>query len=125
VVELIGRTALVTGAGTGIGEAIARRLVADGARVCAVGRTAKTLETLVTSLPEGAAVSVVADVANRMHHSSPDRWPRSTEVQRSWMYRRWPSSVTLKCISRTNARLSTAVPGSGARTKAPGYLKNS
>jgi NADP-dependent 3-hydroxy acid dehydrogenase YdfG len=32
--------------------------------VCAVGRTAKTLETLVTSLPEGAALSVVADVAN-------------------------------------------------------------
>ncbi len=64
MVKLIGRTALVTGAGTGIGEAIARRLVPDGARVCAVGRTAKTLETLVTSLPEGAAVSVVADVAN-------------------------------------------------------------
>jgi NAD(P)-dependent dehydrogenase (short-subunit alcohol dehydrogenase family) len=63
-VNLVGRTALVTGAGTGIGEAIARRLVADGSRVCAVGRTAKTLETLVTSLPEGAAVSVVADVAN-------------------------------------------------------------
>jgi meso-butanediol dehydrogenase/(S,S)-butanediol dehydrogenase/diacetyl reductase len=62
--KLNGRTALVTGAGTGIGEATARRLMAEGARVCAVGRTAKNLEKLVTSLPEGTAISVVADVAN-------------------------------------------------------------
>lgn len=60
---LNGRTAIVTGAGTGIGEAIARRLVADGARVCAVGRTAKTLDAVVASLPDGAAISVVGDVA--------------------------------------------------------------
>jgi len=63
--KLNGRTALVTGAGTGIGEATVRRLVADGVRVCAVGRTAKTLDTLVTSLPDGAALSVVADIANQ------------------------------------------------------------
>jgi NAD(P)-dependent dehydrogenase (short-subunit alcohol dehydrogenase family) len=62
--KLNGRIALVTGAGTGIGEAIVRRLVAEGARVCAVGRTAKTLETLLKSLPEGTAISVVADVSN-------------------------------------------------------------
>lgn len=37
------KTALVTGAGTGIGRAIARRLADEGANVLIVGRTETTL----------------------------------------------------------------------------------
>ena len=43
---LQGRHAFVTGAGSGIGAAIARALAADGARVTLVGRRSQPLEEL-------------------------------------------------------------------------------
>ncbi len=43
---LIGKTAVVTGAGSGIGKAVALKLAAEGASVCLLGRTeASRLET--------------------------------------------------------------------------------
>jgi 3-hydroxy acid dehydrogenase / malonic semialdehyde reductase len=42
------RTALVTGASSGIGRAIAQRLTRDGLRVYALGRDAKALDALAT-----------------------------------------------------------------------------
>ena len=41
--SLDGRTAVVTGAGSGVGQGIALALAAEGARLCLVGRTAATL----------------------------------------------------------------------------------
>ncbi|MET9724599.1 3-hydroxybutyrate dehydrogenase [Streptomyces zaomyceticus] len=52
VLDLTGRTALVTGAAGGIGRACALRLAAAGARVRAVDRAAEGLETLVEEAAE-------------------------------------------------------------------------
>ncbi len=57
------RHAVITGGGTGIGAAIARRMVADGLNVTLVGRRAAPLEAVAATLA-GAAVAV-ADVTSR------------------------------------------------------------
>jgi len=64
--ELTGRTALVTGAGNGLGRAIAIALAGAGARVILVGRTKTTLDETAGLLPGGSGRSVVAaaDVAS-------------------------------------------------------------
>jgi 3-oxoacyl-[acyl-carrier protein] reductase len=58
---LAGRTALVTGAGRGIGLAITERLLADGARVAMVDRDAASVEGAAKRLGGGAR-AIVADV---------------------------------------------------------------
>jgi NADP-dependent 3-hydroxy acid dehydrogenase YdfG len=54
-VALTGRTALVTGAGSGIGKAIATALAKRGMHVWFTGRTAAKLEAAVRDLPPTAA----------------------------------------------------------------------
>lgn len=56
-----GRTAIVTGAASGIGEATARRLSEEGARVVCVDRD-EHVEAVCASL-EGDGIAVVADVS--------------------------------------------------------------
>jgi NAD(P)-dependent dehydrogenase (short-subunit alcohol dehydrogenase family) len=60
--KLDGKVALITGAGTGIGTAIARRFVADGAKICIAGRRRERLDEVIQSLPVGVAVSCPGDV---------------------------------------------------------------
>jgi NAD(P)-dependent dehydrogenase (short-subunit alcohol dehydrogenase family) len=64
--DLSGRTALVTGAGNGLGRAIAIALAGAGARVILTGRTKTTLDETVGLLPGGPGQAVVAtaDVAS-------------------------------------------------------------
>jgi len=63
------RHVLVTGAGTGIGEAVSRQLHADGYRVSLVGRRPEPLAALSASLGENA-YAVTGDVADRSSISS-------------------------------------------------------
>src|SRR5688500_10547072 len=58
------RTVLVTGATSGFGEAIARRFVASGDRVLAVGRRSERLDALRAELGE-AILPIVLDVTDR------------------------------------------------------------
>jgi meso-butanediol dehydrogenase/(S,S)-butanediol dehydrogenase/diacetyl reductase len=63
--RLDGKLALVTGGGTGIGAAIARRFAAEGARVVICGRRAKLLDKVVGEIRTagGWAESVPTDLA--------------------------------------------------------------
>jgi len=66
--ELTGKCALVTGSTAGIGYAIARRLVAEGAEVVVNGRDAGRVEAacarLRAELPQARVRGVAADVAS-------------------------------------------------------------
>src|SRR5260370_3531778 len=58
--ELKGKRALVTGSTTGIGEAVVRRLAAEGARVIVHGRNAAQADRLLNALrAEGADAALV------------------------------------------------------------------
>ncbi|MFJ4466932.1 SDR family NAD(P)-dependent oxidoreductase [Streptomyces sp. NPDC089424] len=61
--RLDGRTAVVTGATSGIGRAAAVRLAAEGAHVFVTGRREPELRDLVAEIGEAGATGVVGDVA--------------------------------------------------------------
>jgi 3-oxoacyl-[acyl-carrier protein] reductase len=63
--RLAGKTALVTGASQGIGEAIAKRLASEGAKVVVAARNAEKLAALVGTIESagGRAHALTLDVA--------------------------------------------------------------
>jgi NAD(P)-dependent dehydrogenase (short-subunit alcohol dehydrogenase family) len=109
-VKLEGKTALVTGGGTGIGAAIAERFVAEGARVCITGRRHERLEQAAAHYPDsvlacpgdvsayedvqrmvaatvafGGGIDILvnnaaSDVYGRITEIGPDDWQRVLDV---------------------------------------------
>jgi NAD(P)-dependent dehydrogenase (short-subunit alcohol dehydrogenase family) len=66
--RLEGRTAIVTGAGQGIGRGIALAVAKEGAGVALVGRTGSKLDKVRAEIEAvgGAATAVVADISERV-----------------------------------------------------------
>ena len=62
--HLNGKSALITGGGSGIGAAIAKRFVAEGAKIVITGRRAEALAETVAALPEGSVLPFAGDVRN-------------------------------------------------------------
>ena len=60
---LSGRTALVTGASSGLGLATARALAAEGVRVAIVSRSAQKLAAAVASI-DGDPITTTADLSD-------------------------------------------------------------
>src|SRR3954464_11036217 len=81
--QLDDRVALVTGAGSGIGQASAILLAREGARVAALGRTEDELKETVEKIEKegGQAIAVHADISDADEMQAAvrrvcDRWGR-------------------------------------------------
>jgi meso-butanediol dehydrogenase/(S,S)-butanediol dehydrogenase/diacetyl reductase len=61
--KLEGKTALITGGGTGIGASIARRFVDEGAKICITGRRQEMLDRVAKSLPSGTVTTCSGDTS--------------------------------------------------------------
>ena len=61
--KLKGKTALITGGGSGIGAAITERFVAEGAKVCITGRRKEKLEQEAAAFSSKSVVTCPGDVS--------------------------------------------------------------
>jgi 3-oxoacyl-[acyl-carrier protein] reductase len=71
--QLIEKTALVTGASMGIGRAIAKGLAAEGVRLCIAARRGKLLEELAGEITAAGGPEPVVAVIDIMQDGAPER----------------------------------------------------
>jgi meso-butanediol dehydrogenase / (S,S)-butanediol dehydrogenase / diacetyl reductase len=62
--RLDGKMAIITGGGTGIGAAIAKLFVLEGAKVCIMGRRKEMLNAVLETLPQGSVIACKTDIAD-------------------------------------------------------------
>lgn len=62
--NLAGKTALITGGGTGIGAAIAKRFIDDGAKICITGRRQAKLDQVAGGFPSDMVATCSGDVTD-------------------------------------------------------------
>lgn len=62
--RLKGKIALITGGGTGLGAAFAKRFVEEGAKVVITGRRKELLEKVAAGLPSGTVLPFQGDVSD-------------------------------------------------------------
>lgn len=62
--RFVGKTVIVTGAGSGIGRATASRIAREGGRVIAVDISKERLEEFVSTVPEAEVVTVAGDITD-------------------------------------------------------------
>jgi meso-butanediol dehydrogenase/(S,S)-butanediol dehydrogenase/diacetyl reductase len=62
--RLQGKIALITGGGTGLGAAFAKRFVAEGAKVVITGRRKELLDKVASGLPKGSVLPFQGDVSD-------------------------------------------------------------
>ena len=79
--ELENKVAVITGGGSGIGEATAKRFAREGARVAICGRTREKLDETVSEVDEGEVIPIQADISDvrdmqRLYEQVEDRWGR-------------------------------------------------
>jgi NAD(P)-dependent dehydrogenase (short-subunit alcohol dehydrogenase family) len=129
IAGLTGRTAVVTGASSGIGTAVAVRLAADGARIVLVGRDAARLAT-VQGMVDGESVVVPVDLAaegaiEQVVESSRDAFgPIGVLVHSAGVYLRSPiETATLADLDlqwRVNVRVPYALTQAALPDLMPG-----
>jgi NAD(P)-dependent dehydrogenase (short-subunit alcohol dehydrogenase family) len=83
--SLTGKTAIITGAGRGIGRALGQRLADEGMKVALVARTASDVDSLRDEIVAagGQALSFAADVADR---AAVERIVATTEAELGPVY---------------------------------------
>ena len=93
-----GRTIIVTGGGSGIGRCTAHELVALGANVAILGRTAEKLAEVKAEIEEdgGQVLTQVCDIRDETMVIADRR-----RARRLWPYRR-PREQCRRSISRTD-----------------------